>query len=80
MGEIKIYNIDIVKRTKEILDDYYVEFEKRGREVTFLMNCLLGIIIVITETEKRNRNLSIGEIDENFIQYIPDKIGFVQLL
>ena len=77
MSEIKNYKIDIVKRTKEILTDNYFEFEQNEREVTFLMNCLLGLIIAITEAEKENRILLRGNIDEDFIENLHEKIGFI---
>jgi len=77
MSEIKNYRIDIVKRTREILSDYYPIFKEKDREVTFLMNCLLGIIIAITETEKFSRNFLRGIIDDDFIKAIPEKIGFI---
>jgi hypothetical protein len=77
MSEIENYRIDIVKRTNEILVDYYPVFQENDREVTFLMNCLLGIIIAITETEKDSRNYLRGNIDDDFIKFIPEKIGFI---
>ena len=67
MGAIEKYKIGIVKRTKEILQDYYPTFQEKDREVTFLMNCLLGLIIAITEAEKSDRKLLQGKIDEEFI-------------
>ncbi|MGA2782434.1 MAG: HEPN family nuclease [Smithella sp.] len=79
MGAIEKYKIEIVKRTKEILQDFYPTFIKEDREVTFLMNCLLGLIIAITEAEKIDKKLLRGKIDEEFIRNIPDKVGFIQL-
>jgi len=78
MGAIKEYKVDIVERTREILINFYDKFEEDEREVTFLMNCLLGLIIAISESENQNRNLLRGNIDENFIENISDTIGFVQ--
>lgn len=77
MSEIKNYKIDIVKRTKEILVDFYPVFKENDREVTFLMNCLLGIIIAITENEKDSRNYLRGNIDDDFIKFLPEKIRFI---
>jgi hypothetical protein len=77
MSEIKNYKIDIVKRTNEILVDFYPIFKEDDREVTFLMNCLLGIIIAITENEKDSRNYLRGNIDDDFIKFIPENIGFI---
>ena len=78
MTEIKGYKIDIVKRTKEILNDFYPTFDENDREGTFLMNCLLGLIIAITESEKKSPKLFRGIIDEQFIKHIPNRIGFIQ--
>jgi len=78
MTAIEKYKIDIVTRTKEILINYYPKFEENDREVTFLMNCLLGLIISITEVEKEKRKLLRGNIDDDFITNIPEKIGFIQ--
>ncbi|MCH8032717.1 MAG: hypothetical protein IH950_03025 [Bacteroidetes bacterium] len=80
MGAIKEYRIDIVERTLEILKKFYPEFEENEREVTFLMNCLLGLIIAISESENQNRNLLRGNITEDFIENIPDTIGFVHTI
>ncbi len=77
MGEINKYSIDIIKRTKEILENNYKKFEKEDREVTFLMNCLLGLIIAISENEKRKRRIIKKTIDESFLNMIPSKIGFI---
>jgi hypothetical protein len=43
------------------------------------MNCLLGLIIAITEAEKIDEKILRGKIDEKFIRNIPDKVGFIQL-
>lgn len=77
MTEIKKYKIDIINRTSEILDKHYPYFKDNDREVTFLMNCLLGLIIAIFENEKKKRKFLIGNIDHNFLTLIPDKIGFI---
>jgi hypothetical protein len=77
MGKINNYSIDIIKRTKEILENNYQEFEEKDREVTFLMNCLLGLIIAISENEKRKRRVIKKTIDESFLDIIPSKIGFI---
>ncbi|MDX9694537.1 MAG: HEPN family nuclease [Bacteroidales bacterium] len=77
MGEIVKYKIDIIKRTFEILNDHYPHFKDKDREVTFLMNCLLGLIVAIFENEKMKRTILKGNIDEQFLSLIPNKIGFL---
>jgi hypothetical protein len=77
MGKIDNYKIEIILRTKEILDTDYPAFEEKDREVTFLMNCLLGLIIAISENEKKEKKVLKGNIDAQFLSLIPDKIGFL---
>lgn len=72
------YRIDFVKRTKEILEGNFQFFEEKDREVTFLLNCLLGLIVTISENEKRKEKVFKGNIDTDFLTLIPDKIGFVE--
>ena len=77
MSAIKNYKIDFVTRTKDLLNDNFSDFENKDKEVTFLLNCLLGLIVNVSENEKKS-NLTIkGNIDEDFLSNIPDKIGFV---
>lgn len=78
MSEIKHYRIDIIKRTKEILEKNFQNFEEKDREVTFLLNCLLGLIVAISENEKKKEKVFKGKIDVDFLDLIPDKIGFVE--
>ena len=78
MVQIENYNIEIVRRTKEILESSYPDFENNDREVTFLMNCLLGLIIAVSENEKRERKVFKGKIDEEFLSLIPEKVGFIE--
>jgi len=77
MTAISNYKIDIIPRTKEILEAYYPHFNDNNREVTFLMNCLLGIIVAISENENSNRKNFGDLIDEEFLSYIPQKIGYI---
>lgn len=77
MTAIKNYKLDFIKRTKEILERKYQDFENEDREVTFLLNCLLGLIITISENEKKKQTVFIGNIDESFMKLIPNKIGFI---
>lgn len=78
MTAIEKYKIDIVKRTKEILDENYKSFEEKDREVTLLLNCLLGLIVAISENEKRKKKVFKDNIDDYFLSLIPDKVGFVE--
>lgn len=78
MTAIKNYRIDFIKRTKEILEENFQSFEEKDREVTFLLNCLLGLIVTISENEKTEKKVFKDNIDNDFITLVPDKIGFVK--
>jgi hypothetical protein len=77
MSAIKNYKIDFVSRTKDLLDHNFEDFKNKDKEVTFLLNCLLGLIVNVSENEKKS-NVSLKDnIDDNFLSLIPDKIGFI---
>ena len=78
MGATENYRIDFIKRTKEILKENFQSFEEKDREVTFLLNCLLGLIVTISENEKTEKKVFKDNIDNDFLTMIPNKIGFVK--
>lgn len=78
MAEIKNYKVDFIKRTNEILTTEYKNFKEKDREVTFLLNCLLGLIVTISENEQKKLCIFKGKIDDEFLSLIPDKVGFIQ--
>lgn len=77
MGEPQYYPVDIIKRTKEILKNNYEYFRKQDREVTFLINCLLGLVVTIAENERAKQFVFKQNIDDNFLAFIPDTLGFI---
>ncbi len=77
MSSIENYPIQFIKRTREILSSHYKSFEEKDREATFLLNCLLGLIITVSENEQKKSTVFKGTIDEEFLKLIPNKIGFV---
>ena len=78
MSAIINYRIDFIQRTREILEANYQSFEDKDREVTFFLNCLLGLIVTISENEKRGKKVFKDNIDSDFLTLIPDKVGFVE--
>jgi hypothetical protein len=51
--EMVYYPIDIVERTKELLQNTYEEIKKTSQlEVSFLINCLLGLVVMVAESKK----------------------------
>lgn len=70
--EIKNYNKEFTERTKKLLDEYYDKIEQeKGYEFTFLMNCLLGLIVIAKEKANSEfgkflkKKLTDKEIEEN---------------
>jgi hypothetical protein len=64
------YPKDFVKRTKNLIESHYEYIKTNSKlEVTFLINCLLGLIVVVAEN---NKEINISQILNN----IP-KIGFL---
>lgn len=67
-----------IERTREILDENFDNFQDKDREVTFLLNCLLGLIVAIAEQEKPKPDIFKNKIDNDFLKFLPDKIGFLK--
>ncbi|MDR0619699.1 MAG: hypothetical protein LBG17_07375 [Bacteroidales bacterium] len=63
------YKKEFGTRTVEVLEKGYRPLTTLGREVTFLMNCLLGTIVVISQKEddrkKAARAVEEAKIEEN---------------
>ncbi len=78
MSMIQKYSIEFIKRTNEILQVDFHRFEEKDREVTFLLNCLLGLIVTVSENENQKLKVFKGKIDDDFLALVPDKIGFVE--
>ena len=76
MSSIKNYKIEFVERTKELLNDNFSDFKDKDKEATFLLNCLLGLIVNVSENEKKSNLTFKGKIDDTFLSNLPDKIGF----
>ncbi len=77
MSEIINYKVEFVRRTEKLLNESYNDFKSKDLEVTFLLNCLLGLIVSVTENEKKSRQSFKGDIDDDFISLIPDNVGFI---
>jgi hypothetical protein len=76
--EIKYYSIDFVERTKELIEQHYECVQKvSGLEVTFLINCLLGLIVAVSENHGKATTFN-GNIDGPFADKIPDKVWYLK--
>jgi hypothetical protein len=68
------YPKDFVKRTKELVSKHYECVETTsGLEVTFLINCLLGLVVAVVENGKAKGLVK----DKDFLKGI-SKIGFLK--
>lgn len=74
------YAVDIVSRTKDLLcSESYTKAEQDGLEVTFLINCLLGLIIAVSETEKKKKTSWVKKnINTDLTVLIPEQIAFTK--
>ncbi len=74
-----IKEYDFIRRTQEILDSNYDGFKEQDREVTFLLNCLLGLLITVSEREKKEKvKVFDSKIDSAFLALVPTEMGFVK--
>ena len=75
------YPKEFVERTLNLLDQFYDEARSKELEVTFLLNCLLGLIIATYEQldlcqgDFFKKRLAEGEISD----FIPNKIAKIDL-
>jgi hypothetical protein len=73
MKEIN-YPKDFVERTKKLINTHYDCIKKTSKlEVTFLINCLLGLIVAVAENGKGKGLIK----EKNFLGSI-EKIGFLK--
>lgn len=73
MGAIKNYPIDFPKRTLELIDSFNKREINYRLDVTLLMNCLLGLIVIAVETSKREK-LMPGKVDAGLLKLLPYKL------
>lgn len=80
MSEMKSRK-DFVRKTNEMLRDNWDYLQGKDKEVTFLLNCMLGLIVAIVEDEEIAKNkfsqLFKDDFDKCFLKLLPDKIGFI---
>jgi hypothetical protein len=75
MSAIENYPIDFVKRTRDLLINNFEQFKDKDLEVTFLLNCLLGLIVSVSENKESNSIFN-EKMDDEFLKILPEKIGF----
>lgn len=85
MSEVKKYPEDFVVRTIKLLKELDPKAKELGLEVTFLLNCLLGMVVtvlenieVIEKSEAFNDLFKIRLKDKSIEHIIPKKIKAVK--
>jgi len=77
MSESVNYPIDIVERTKFLLTNENQAFSG-DFEVTFLMNCLLGILVAANEFDSRNgKKFQNMHFHASLLENIPETLRFI---
>ncbi|MGA3800665.1 HEPN family nuclease [Pseudomonas fluorescens] len=79
--ELQNYPLEFVERTVSLIESLSADAESRGLEVTFLLNCLLGLIVATSENiarcEIKALDKKILELDSKCL--IPKKIAYIDL-
>jgi hypothetical protein len=73
MGTIKEYKLEFPKRTIHLLDSFRKKQVDYRYDVTLMMNCLLGLIVLAVENSDRDK-LMPGKVDSGLLKMLPDRI------
>lgn len=73
MGAIHNYNTEFPKRTLRLLKSFQNNKIDYSLNVTFLMNCLLGLIVTAVENSAR-KELIHGDVDDELLEFFPDNV------
>ncbi|RYE12785.1 MAG: hypothetical protein EOP45_22285 [Sphingobacteriaceae bacterium] len=77
MSESTNYPVDIVRRTKILLERGKKDASYDEYEVTFLINCLLGIVVAAKEFDERGKKeLGKKNFSNSLLSNIPDNLKF----
>ncbi len=77
MSEIN-YTAEFVERTKQLLEQVYEKAESENLENTFLMNCLLGLVVAVSELKKGDSKKYFDQkINDELLAKIPNKVGYL---
>jgi hypothetical protein len=79
--ELQNYPLEFVERTVSLIESLSADAEYRGLDVTFLLNCLLGLIVATSENiaihEIKTLDKKIFELDSKCL--LPQKIAYIDL-
>jgi hypothetical protein len=70
------YKNEIIERTNDLIEEFYNSVCKKGLEVTFLVNCLLGLIVAAVENNN-SKSIFTGNIGKKFGTKIPEKVRYL---
>jgi len=73
MGAVNNYNTEFPQRTLKLLKSFQDKKIDYKLNVTFLMNCLLGLIVTAVENSER-RQLITGNVDDDLLNLLPENI------
>ncbi len=73
MGAVNNYSTEFPRRTLKLLESFQAKKIDYNLNVTFLMNCLLGLIVTAVENSER-RQLITGNVDDEMLSFLPDNV------
>jgi hypothetical protein len=73
MGAIREYKLEFPKRTINLLNSFREKNVDYRYDVTLMMNCLLGLVVLAVENSDRDK-LMPGKVDNGLLSVIPDRI------
>lgn len=73
MGAVDNYSVEFPRRTLKLLQSFEAKNIDYNLNVTFLMNCLLGLIVTAIENSER-RQLINGNVDDEMLSFLPDNV------
>ena len=79
--ESKNYPLEFVERTIKLIEELSPHAKKAGLDVTFLLNCTLGLIVATSEKIKQGK---FNCFDKNLVQLeneieLPNKIAYIEI-
>lgn len=73
MGAVNNYSSEFPERTLRLLKSFQDKDIDYNLNVTFLINCLLGLIVTAVENSER-RQLIVGNVDDELLNFFPDNV------
>lgn len=73
MGAVYNYSTEFPIRTLKLLKSFQSKKIDYNLNITFLMNCLLGLIVTAVENSER-RQLITGNVDDELLSFLPDNV------